>query len=101
MNGGREGGRARPSDQALVQAPSREAVSALAGFDPSRVLLQADCTGDETLWVLRYASYFKSVSGCDLAEAIVHANAAWDTWGNDPETTPEEIASSDYAEMLA
>ncbi len=65
----------------------------------SRILLETDCTGDETLWVFRYASYFKSVSGCDLAEAIVHANAAYETWGHDPETTPEEMASSDFAEL--
>ena len=33
----KQGGGARRSDHALVQAPSREAVSAASGFDPSRL----------------------------------------------------------------
>jgi hypothetical protein len=87
-----------PSGQAL--AVPVEPVTRLdpTGFDPSRAMLEADCTGDETLWVARYAFYFQSISGCDLNEAILHANAAWDSWGDDPDTTPEEIASADYAE---
>jgi hypothetical protein len=61
-----------------------------------REIMEVDCTGDETLWVFRYASYFKSVSGCEFGEAICFANAAFESWGNDPDTTPEEVASSDY-----
>jgi hypothetical protein len=75
---------------------------ALAGIgDPLHAILGVDCTGDETLWVFRYASYFKSVTGCDLAEAIGYANEAWGAWGQDPDCTPEEIASSDIAELAA
>ncbi len=73
----------------------------MSDFDLSRAILDVDCTGDETLWVCRYWSYFKSISGCDPAEAIVHANAAYEAWGDDPDCTPEEIASSDYAEQFA
>ena len=65
--------------------------------DPAHIMLEADCTGDETLWVFRYASYFKSISGCDLGTAVEEANTAYADWGNDPGCTPEEIASSDYA----
>lgn len=64
-------------------------------------LTEVDCTGDQTLWVFRYASYFKGITGCDLSEAIVHANGAWDAWGEDPDCTPEEVASSDAAEARA
>jgi hypothetical protein len=71
------------------------------GFDPSRALLEADATGDETLWVFRYASYFSSVTGQELGSCLTYANAAWNAWGEDPDCTPEEIASSDIACIIS
>ena len=64
-----------------------------------QAILQVDCTGDEMLWVFRYARYIKPLAGCTLAEAIAYANEAWKSWGHDPDCTPEEIASADFAEF--
>jgi hypothetical protein len=68
-------------------------IDELAGLRAN--LLGTDVTGDELLWVFRYCSYFCSVTGMALSDAIPHANGAWLAWGCDPDTTPEEIASSD------
>lgn len=60
-------------------------------------LLDIDVTGDELMWVMRYTWYFQKISGWGMSECVRMANDAYETWGQDPDCTPEEIASSDAA----